>query len=100
MREVATCKGHPRDVACAIWHPCQEEAFVSGDYDGNIFHWLLSRPGPQACSVPSLVAKQKKSLLLVTEAKVFWNKFAIICMWPRHAAVVWAVQLPFLNPEP
>ena len=47
LREVATCRGHPRDVSCAIWHPWQEEAFVSADYDGNMLHWLLSRPGPQ-----------------------------------------------------
>lgn len=47
LKEVATCRGHPRDVACAAWHPWQEEAFVSGDYDGNILHWLLSRQGPQ-----------------------------------------------------
>lgn len=58
LQELVTCKGHPRDVATAIWHPCLEEAFVSGDYDGNMMHWLISQPGVQvsldACTQPVL----------------------------------------------
>ena len=49
LQELATCRGHSTDVAMAVWNPWQEEAFVSGDYEGTILHWLLSRSGPQVC---------------------------------------------------
>ena len=46
LREVAAFRGHSKDVALAAWHPWQQEAFVSGDFDGNLCHWLLSSPSP------------------------------------------------------
>ncbi|KAK9814492.1 hypothetical protein WJX72_006740 [[Myrmecia] bisecta] len=48
QRELATFKGHARDVTCAAWHPVHEELFMSGSYDGSLIYWLLSRSEPQA----------------------------------------------------
>ena len=48
LRELSTFRGHPKDVATAAWHPWQQEAFVSGDFDGNLCHWLMSHSRPQA----------------------------------------------------
>ena len=47
LRELAAFKGHPKDVSTAAWHPWQQEAFVSGDFDGNLCHWLMSSTRPQ-----------------------------------------------------
>eukprot|EP00955_Chlamydomonas_euryale_P003280 35163-Chlamydomonas_euryale.AAC.1 len=50
QRELATFKGHTRDVTSIAWHPLHEELFVSGSWDGCLMTWLLSRPEPQlAC---------------------------------------------------
>ena len=46
LREVTAFRGHSKDVAVAAWHPWQQEAFVSGDFEGNLCHWLLSSPSP------------------------------------------------------
>eukprot|EP00899_Mesostigma_viride_P019218 jgi/Mesvir1/27298/Mv07130-RA.1 len=47
MREMATYRGHHREVTAIAWHPVQEEVFVSGSYDGAIYHWHMSFPTPQ-----------------------------------------------------
>lgn len=50
LRELATFRGHAKDVICADWHPIHEDLFVSGSYDGSLCYWLVSHPnGPQAC---------------------------------------------------
>ncbi|CAL5223055.1 g5512 [Coccomyxa viridis] len=49
MRKLAVFRGHQADVTCAAWHPWHEDLCVSGSYDGNILHWLVSHPSePQA----------------------------------------------------
>ncbi|BDA50841.1 pre-mRNA 3' end processing protein WDR33 [Coccomyxa sp. Obi] len=49
LRELATFRGHAKDVICAEWHPIHEDLFVSGSYDGSLCYWLVSLPnGPQA----------------------------------------------------
>ena len=48
MRTLATFQGHEKDAICAAWHPCHEDLFASGAYDGTILFWLVSHPsGPQ-----------------------------------------------------
>lgn len=44
MRKLAVLRGHQADVTCAAWHPWHEDLCVSGSYDGNILHWLVSHP--------------------------------------------------------
>lgn len=44
MRKLAVFRGHQADVTCAAWHPWHEDLCVSGSYDGNILHWLVSHP--------------------------------------------------------
>ena len=52
LRELATFRGHAKDVTSAAWHPFHEDLFVSGSYDGSLCYWLVSRPnGPQASSL-------------------------------------------------
>ena len=47
QKELATYRGHNRDVTCAAWHPHHEELFASGGYDGSLIYWLVSDPNPQ-----------------------------------------------------
>ena len=47
QKEIATYRGHNRDVTCAAWHPLHEELFASGGYDGSLMYWLVSSPEPQ-----------------------------------------------------
>ena len=47
QKELATYRGHNRDVTCAAWHPHHEELFASGGYDGSLIYWLVSNPNPQ-----------------------------------------------------
>ena len=48
MRVLASFQGHGKDATCAAWHPCHEDLFASGAYDGTILFWLVSHPlGPQ-----------------------------------------------------
>lgn len=47
QKELATYRGHNRDVTCAAWHPQHEELFASGGYDGSLMYWLVSNPNPQ-----------------------------------------------------
>ena len=47
QKEIATYRGHNRDVICAAWHPYHEELFASGGYDGSLLYWLVSSPEPQ-----------------------------------------------------
>ena len=47
QKEIATYRGHNRDVTCAAWHPLHEELFASGGYDGSLMYWLVSNPEPQ-----------------------------------------------------
>jgi len=47
QKEIATYRGHNRDVTCAAWHPFHEELFASGGYDGSLMYWLVSNPEPQ-----------------------------------------------------
>ncbi|PKA58619.1 Flowering time control protein FY [Apostasia shenzhenica] len=41
MKELESFRGHHKDVTALAWHPFHEEYFVSGSYDGSIFHWLV-----------------------------------------------------------
>ncbi|CAK7336538.1 unnamed protein product [Dovyalis caffra] len=41
MKELESFRGHRKDVTALAWHPFHEEYFVSGSYDGSIFHWLV-----------------------------------------------------------
>jgi polyadenylation factor subunit 2 len=51
LKELASFKGHNKDVICAAWHPWHEDMFVSGGYDGDLLYWLVSQPsGPQVGS--------------------------------------------------
>ena len=53
MRKLAVFRGHQADVTCAAWHPWHEGLCVSGSYDGNILHWLVSHPSqPQVKDSP------------------------------------------------
>ncbi|KAK9154693.1 hypothetical protein Sjap_002173 [Stephania japonica] len=40
MKELESFRGHRKDVTALAWHPFHEEYFVSGSFDGAIFHWL------------------------------------------------------------
>ncbi|KAL4203740.1 hypothetical protein AMTRI_Chr01g129530 [Amborella trichopoda] len=48
MKELESYRGHRKDVTALAWHPFHEEYFVSGSYDGSIFHWLVGHEIPQA----------------------------------------------------
>ncbi|PWZ31457.1 hypothetical protein Zm00014a_020726 [Zea mays] len=41
MKELQSFRGHTKDVTALAWHPFHEEYFVSGSFDGAIFHWLV-----------------------------------------------------------
>ncbi|KAL2321241.1 hypothetical protein Fmac_030210 [Flemingia macrophylla] len=47
MKELESFRGHRKDVTALAWHPFHEEYFVSGSYDGSIFHWLVGHDTPQ-----------------------------------------------------
>ncbi|KAI9115396.1 hypothetical protein K1719_013715 [Acacia pycnantha] len=47
MKELESFRGHRKDVTTLAWHPFHEEYFVSGSYDGSIFHWLVGHDTPQ-----------------------------------------------------
>ncbi|XP_060208282.1 flowering time control protein FY [Lycium barbarum] len=47
MKELESFRGHQKDVTSLAWHPFHEEYFVSGSYDGSIFHWLVGHEAPQ-----------------------------------------------------
>ncbi|KAL9691007.1 hypothetical protein QQ045_011424 [Rhodiola kirilowii] len=47
MRELESFRGHRKDVTALAWHPFHEDYFVSGSFDGSIFHWLVGHDTPQ-----------------------------------------------------
>ncbi|KAF5445983.1 hypothetical protein F2P56_031650 [Juglans regia] len=47
MKELESFRGHRKDVTTLAWHPFHEEYFVSGSFDGSIFHWLVGHETPQ-----------------------------------------------------
>ncbi|XP_059649254.1 flowering time control protein FY isoform X2 [Cornus florida] len=47
MKELESFRGHRKDVTALAWHPFHEEYFVSGSFDGSIFHWLVGHENPQ-----------------------------------------------------
>ncbi|CAI9102749.1 OLC1v1001068C1 [Oldenlandia corymbosa var. corymbosa] len=47
MKELESFRGHRKDVTALAWHPFHEEYFVSGSYDGSIFHWVVGQDTPQ-----------------------------------------------------
>ncbi|KAM2065408.1 hypothetical protein FF1_028405 [Malus domestica] len=47
MKELASFRGHRKDVTALAWHPFHEEYFVSGSFDGSIYHWLVGHETPQ-----------------------------------------------------
>ncbi|KAK9128936.1 hypothetical protein Syun_017733 [Stephania yunnanensis] len=47
MKELESFRGHRKDVTALAWHPFHEEYFVSGSFDGAIFHWLAGHETPQ-----------------------------------------------------
>lgn len=47
MKELESFRGHQKDVTTLAWHPFHEEYFVSGSYDGSIFHWIVGHDSPQ-----------------------------------------------------
>ncbi|KAM7509086.1 hypothetical protein LguiA_019539 [Lonicera macranthoides] len=47
MKELQSFRGHQKDVTALAWHPFHEEYFVSGSFDGAIFHWLVGHDTPQ-----------------------------------------------------
>ncbi|KAL4199064.1 hypothetical protein AMTRI_Chr03g49300 [Amborella trichopoda] len=48
IKELESYCGHHEDVTALVWHPFHEEYFVSGSYDGSIFHWPFGHETPQA----------------------------------------------------
>ncbi|KAL6570086.1 hypothetical protein OROMI_014600 [Orobanche minor] len=46
MKELESFRGHQKDVTALAWHPFHEEYFVSGSFDGSIFHWLVGHETP------------------------------------------------------
>ncbi|XP_048426231.1 flowering time control protein FY-like isoform X2 [Pyrus x bretschneideri] len=47
MKELASFRGHRKDVTALAWHPFHEEYFVSGSFDGSIYHWIVGHETPQ-----------------------------------------------------
>ncbi|GAA0172788.1 RNA processing factor [Lithospermum erythrorhizon] len=47
MKELESFRGHQKDVTRLAWHPFNEDYFVSGSYDGSIFHWVVGNESPQ-----------------------------------------------------
>ncbi|XP_058080150.1 flowering time control protein FY isoform X2 [Magnolia sinica] len=47
MKELESFRGHRKEVTALAWHPFHEEYFVSGSFDGSIFHWLVGHETPQ-----------------------------------------------------
>ncbi|XP_065868188.1 flowering time control protein FY isoform X2 [Euphorbia lathyris] len=47
MKELESFRGHRKDVTALAWHPFHEEYFVSGSFDGSIFHWIVGHETPQ-----------------------------------------------------
>ncbi|PIA43555.1 hypothetical protein AQUCO_01900148v1 [Aquilegia coerulea] len=46
MKELESFRGHQKDVTALAWHPFHEEYFVSGSYEGSIFHLLVGHENP------------------------------------------------------
>uniref|UniRef100_A0A2P2LTC1 Uncharacterized protein n=1 Tax=Rhizophora mucronata TaxID=61149 RepID=A0A2P2LTC1_RHIMU len=47
MKELESFRGHWKDVTALAWHPFHEDYFVSGSFDGSIFHWIVGHESPQ-----------------------------------------------------
>ncbi|XP_078436035.1 transducin/WD40 repeat-like superfamily protein [Wolffia australiana] len=47
MKELQSFRGHRKDVTALAWHPFHEDYFVSGSFDGSIFHWIVGHEIPQ-----------------------------------------------------
>ncbi|KAI3802344.1 hypothetical protein L1987_30475 [Smallanthus sonchifolius] len=47
MKELQSFRWHKKDVTALAWHLFHEEYFVSGSFDGSIFHWLVGHETPQ-----------------------------------------------------
>ncbi|XP_010547347.1 PREDICTED: flowering time control protein FY-like [Tarenaya hassleriana] len=47
MKELESFRGHKKDITSLAWHPFHEEYFVSGSFDGSIFHWIVGHENPQ-----------------------------------------------------
>ncbi|KAL8144522.1 hypothetical protein V2J09_017554 [Rumex salicifolius] len=47
MKELESFRGHSKDVTALAWHPFHEDYFVSGSFDGSIFHWIVGHETPQ-----------------------------------------------------
>ncbi|KMZ61211.1 putative WD-repeat protein [Zostera marina] len=47
MKELESFRGHLKDVTSLAWHPFHEEYFVSGSFNGSIFHWIVGHENPQ-----------------------------------------------------
>ena len=60
QRELASFRGHNRDVISAAWHPLHEDLFVSGGYDGSLIFWLAGRQAPQVSPPPTLPRKSQQ----------------------------------------
>ena len=56
LKELASFRGHNRDVTYASWHPVHEELFVSGGHDGSMIYWLASRSAPQVRAARDAIA--------------------------------------------
>lgn len=48
MKEMRTFRGHDKEVTALAWHPQQEDAFVTGGYDGSILFWNSFAEEPTA----------------------------------------------------
>ncbi|EIE19507.1 WD40 repeat-like protein [Coccomyxa subellipsoidea C-169] len=79
LRELATFRGHVKDVTSAAWHPIHEDLFVSGSYDGSLCYWLVSHPNePQA------------SCIALSSTLLSWNHFRRSL---RHFHMTYPVKL-------
>ena len=90
QKEIATYRGHNRDVICAAWHPYHEELFASGGYDGSLLYWLVSSPEPQ-------VKEIKLSSICFPSSL----QYCVFCIF-NGSLLCWLVFNPelSLNPEP
>ncbi len=100
QKEIATYRGHNRDVTCAAWHPLHEELFASGGYDGSLMYWLVSNPEPQVL-LPFIAFEHSSSLPFdLLGSCLSWQPLAPSprgACWQRPEAIVYC---PVADAEP
>lgn len=76
-------------VPALAWHPFHEEYFVSGSFDGSIFHWLV---GYNTCTTSYFPGSFSCYIYLMFLSWCIWGLTTLLTIWDFIVFVVY--QLP------